>query len=238
MNGLHNMRQARNDGGRERGCPAGTRHGMATAALIACGLAVGALLAGCGAPKAEVKDTPAASAAAPVPNPTLQQTHADCQWGEVRAAGISMWRFTCANTDIVADETLPGFVRESVFEDGTRFRSPVVQIFQKPADAPIEAILPALRAASPGDETSGCVLEAAPEGGFSFVPSGEGRARYQKFLDGSADGPAVPCGIWGPSEVGSRAILTIPGVDDRVAAVEFGSDPPLHDYRTLKAAPQ
>ncbi len=197
------------------------------------------LVAGCGTRDAARSDAKSeagiSDSTAPVPPDSLKETHAGCQWGEIRAGETSIWRFTCARSDIVADENLPGFLREDVLEDGTRVRNVVVQIFAKGADEPIEAILPALRAASPGVGTESCALEASGEGRYVFVPTGEARQLYDKFLNGSAEGPTMPCGIWGPSEAGQRAIFPVPGSNEKVAAVDFGTDPPLHDFRTLKS---
>lgn len=219
---------------------------------VAAALLVFAMVTGCGARDGTKASAPGdaktaatengekASAApgAPVPPAALKETHVGCQWGEIRAAGTSMWRFTCAGSDIVADESLPGYQRKVVLENGTEIRSVVVQLFRKKPGEPVNAILPALRAASPGDATASCVLEASGDGLWTFVPAGEGKQLYEKFLNGTAEGPSTPCGTWGPSEAGTRGIIAVPGSDELVAAVDFGTDPPLHDYRTLKAVPK
>ncbi len=176
-----------------------------------------------------------ASHAPPAPQPSLamQESFPNCTWGEVRASGVSIWSYTCPDQQLVADETLPGFARE---RDGQRY--PVIQLFAKPADAPIEAALPAIRAASPGGEA--CVLEAfsGVEGGYQLVPTGEALVAYQAFTSGKSDqGPSLPCGPLGPSEVGARLIEIVAGAPDKVAVIDLGSDIQIFDAQTLRAAP-
>jgi hypothetical protein len=151
----------------------------------------------------------------------------------VRAAGVSLWSFACPQQRIVGDESLPGFVRE---DEAKRY--PVIRLFSKAAGDPVEAALPAIRAASAGAET--CVLEpisGADEGRYQLMPTGEARRAYEAFTHGQGDGPSMPCGPLGPSEGGMRVIQVVDGAPDKVAVIDTGSDIQLFDIRTLRASP-
>lgn len=174
---------------------------------------------------------------APEPPQALREQFRDCTWGEVRAAGVSVWSFACADQRLVGDETLPGFVRE---DGGQRFG--VIRLFEKAAEAPIDAALPAIRAASPGAEA--CVLE--PVGGevnlYQLMPTGDARRAYDAYINGEAingqtDEPPFPCGPLGPSEGGMVIIEVVDGAPNRVAVIFTPSDIPIFDWNTLRATP-
>jgi hypothetical protein len=175
----------------------------------------------------------AVAVAAPVPSEAMEMQWKDCTWGEVRASGVSLWAYACANDRMVGDETVPGFVRET----GTN-RATSIRFFTKAADAPIEAALPAIRAASPGGEA--CVLDfvAGRELRYQLVPTGAAAAAYEAFTSGrNPNGPSMPCGPLGPSEGGMRVIEVVEGDPTKVAVIDTGSDMPLFDLDTLRAAP-
>ena len=167
---------------------------------------------------------------APQPPQALSEQFGDCTWGEVRAAGVSVWSFACADQRLVGDEALPGFVRE---EGGQRY--PVIRLFDKEPEAPIDAALPAIRAASPGAET--CVLEAASGGGYRLMPTGEARRAYDAYINGETEEPVFPCGPLGPSEAGMVIIEVVDGAPNMVAAISTPSDIPIFDWNTLRATP-
>jgi hypothetical protein len=171
--------------------------------------------------------------AAPEPQPAQEFSAAfpDCTWGEVRAAGVSVWSFACPQQRLVGDETLPGFLREEAGQ-----RHPVIWIFTKAAQDPIEAALPAIRAASPGGEA--CVLEpGAEQGRYQLMPEGEARRAYDAFTSGQGEGPSMPCGPLGPSEAGMRVVQIVAGAPDKVAVIDAGSDIQIFDANTLRATP-
>lgn len=174
-------------------------------------------------------------AAAPQPSAALAAMFPDCQWGEVRAAGVSVWSFACANDRLIADEALPGFVRERTAPDGEVRRDPAIQFFAKDPAAPLDSVIDAVRAASPGAET--CALEAGADGVFQLVPTGEAASAYQAFVEGRAEGPSLPCGPLGPSEAGQRTFQQVEGAPDKVAMIDWGSDPAIFDAGTLRASP-
>lgn len=174
----------------------------------------------------------ATTVAAPVPSEALETQWPGCTWGEVRVSGVSLWAYACTNDRMVGDEALPGFVRET----GTA-RAASIRLFSKAADAPIEAALPAIRAASPGGEA--CVLEvvAGREVRYQLVPTGAAAAAYEAFTSGrNPNGPSMPCGPLGPSEGGMRLIEVVEGAPTKVAVIDTGSDMPLFDMDTLRAS--
>ncbi len=186
-------------------------------------------------PKAE-----APKAVAPVANPEQAKSFPNCTWGEVKGGGVSIWAFTCPDDKIVFDAALPGFKREMTGPNAASY--PIVWLFTKAADAPVDAALPAIRAASKGAET--CVLaplaDGAP-GAFHLVPTGNAKKRHDDFVAGKLARPteadAFPCGPLGPSEAGMRIISAVPGAPTLVAAAETGSDIPIYDLKTLRAGP-
>lgn len=200
---------------------------MIRACLIA---GAAALLSACAQPA-----TKAPATEAPQPSEAAMEAFPGCDWGEVRGAGLSIWSYACANDRLVADDALPGFQRELRDASGQVTRYPAIRIFAKPADAPIDAVTAAVRAASPGAET--CVIEAGAHGDYVLMPTGAAFEAHQKFIRGEADGPSLPCGVLGPREAGGHTFRLVEGAPDKVAAIDRGSDVPIFDADTLRAAP-
>lgn len=188
---------------------------------------IAALLAAC-APSAPQAPAPNV----PQPSAEFAAVFPDCQWGEVSAAGVSIWSFACPGQRLIADEALPGFQLELGGESETIARSPAIRFFSKAPDAPLESVLEAVRAASPGAEA--CVLEPGEHGRFVLSPTGEALAAYQKFTRGEADGPSMPCGPLGPSEAGGRTFQILEGAPDKVVMVDWPSDVAIFDPDTLR----
>ena len=193
-----------------------------------CLAGVAALMCACSPPA-----TQTAAAPAPVPGETREAAYPDCQWGEVAGAGLSIWSYTCANLRLVADDALPGFALESQDETGQVRRWPAIRVFTKPAEAPIDAVLEAVRAASPGAET--CALEAGAHGDFVLLPTGEAFEAHQRFVRGEADGPSMPCGPMGPLEAGGFTFRAVEGAPDKVVAIDWGTEISIFDPDTLRA---
>jgi hypothetical protein len=170
----------------------------------------------------------------------MRETFTNCTWGEVKGATASIWSYACGadagNVRLAADDALPGFVIEST-DPAAPGRRTAIQIFAKPQDAPIEAVLDAVRAASPGPQTATCGFMPAPgvdhEGKprFIFSPVGEARAAYERAITGDTI-PEPPCGAMGPSEAGDRLFEVI--APDKVAYIDFGSEIQIFDASTLK----
>lgn len=187
------------------------------------------------------KVEPAAAEAAKPSQAALETFGANCAWGEVKGAALSMWSYACGpdfgSVRLVADDALPGFALESAGVDGQPERRTVVRIFDKPAEAGIDAILPTVRAASPGLATSSCVLEPAPgrDGLYLLAPTGPIRAAYdaENFSDTV---PAMPCGDLGVGPAGDRVFKVMEGHPDKVAYIDYGSEIQIFDAATLKVA--
>jgi hypothetical protein len=135
------------------------------------------------------------TATEPTPDASRAETFSDCVWGEVQSAGVSVWSFACPSDRLVADPALPGFVREADAPEGVA-RAPVIVLFTKAETAPLNAVLPAVRAASPGAATATCEFEEMPEwaGHYQFMPTGDARAAYDALIApgrGAAE-PAEP----------------------------------------------
>jgi hypothetical protein len=206
---------------------------------------VAALGAGACQQAAEAPAAPAAASAA-VPSQTMQETFANCTWGEVTGSGLSVWSYACGsgsgNTRLVADDSLPGFAIEGTYE-GETSRRPAIVIFKKAADAPIESILEAVRSKSPGPNSANCTLqpvtfEGAVPGSFAFEPTGAIKTAWEAFASGAADaGPVeAPCGDMGPQMSGDRSFRVVEGDPTTVVLIEYGSEIQIFDPSTIKPA--
>jgi len=190
---------------------------------------------------ADVAAAGATSVAPPVPPANLAAAMPGCTWGEVRGAGVSLWRFTCPGdgNPYEADAALPGIV--DVFTDPETKavqRFPVVQLFDIAEGADMASILPAVRAASPAPGNEECVFAPSEtnSGKFELQPTGALAERYQHFINGTADEPALPCGMLGPSEGGQRLFFPLPGSATKIAVVFMPSDLAVFDPDTIRAA--
>jgi hypothetical protein len=182
----------------------------------------------------------------PQPSEVMRQTFASCAWGRVEGSGLAVWSYACpaelGNVKLVADDSLPGFAVESTY-DGRTERGPAVVIFNKAADAPIDAILEAVRARSPGPDTANCTLqpvtfEGAVPGSFGFEPTGELATRWNAFATGEADAEPIepPCGSMGPQMSGDRSFRVLESDPTRVVFIEYGSEIQIFDPSTLRPA--
>lgn len=201
-------------------------------------LAFVAALAACG--PGDTKKIDPAAVAAPKPSEAMAQTFSGCTWEEVKGATASIWSYACGegrgNIRLVADDALPGFVIRST-DPAAPGQSTAIRFFSKPADAPLDAILPAVRAASPGTNTATCAFEPAPgvdhqgKPRFVFGPTGAAKAAYDLANQGP-DVPEPPCGAMGPAPSGDRTFEVI--APDTVVFVEWGSEIQIFDASTLK----
>jgi len=205
---------------------------------IAVAVLAVAFLTGCG--PGDTRKLEPAAATAPEPPQVLRDTFASCTWGEVTGALASVWSYACGpgfgDVRLAADDGLPGFVIESTADDAPA-RSVAIRFFDKPVDAAIDAIAPAVRAASPGPGAGACVLTAASpaEPGapahYVFTPEGAAKAAYDEALAGDVI-PEPPCGPLGVSHVGNRSFRVV--APDKVAFIEQGSEIQIFDVGTLK----
>ncbi|WP_340644795.1 hypothetical protein [Phenylobacterium sp.] len=200
-----------------------------------CGLA---LMSACAPQKPAA--TPAPAVEARVSALKSAPEFAACVWQEVRGAKFAMQAFACGPEQggghIEADDDLPGF--QLVYVGSPSERRPVVRIFAKPADAPLEAILPAIRAASPGLHTATCALAPAQgyddkgKGRFVLEPTGAAKAAWEASQALEPGDP--PCGALGVSAAGNRYFQSMPGHPDLVVYADVGSEIQIFDPETLR----
>lgn len=165
------------------------------------------------------------------PTPEMAAEFPDCTWEEVRAAGLAMHSFACPNARLVGDEALPGFQLVTVESNGAQTRTTVVRIFSKPANAPIDAVLEDVRAASPGWATATC--EFAPGmpnlgdraiGRYLLMPTGAAFEALEACLNLERDEGCTPCGPMGVpgTDAVSRTFEMPDGAPDKVVFVDWG----------------
>lgn len=196
-----------------------------------------ALLAGMVAAVASCALVSAAAAQQP-PRPGTSTDPARCQWEWKAGGGIGVWAERCQlNTgvwELAFRPELPGFV---LTIDGKE-ETVVLQVFDKPASAPISAILPALRAGGHIPDDDDCVFApAAPHSAprtlafFEIVPAGARKARFEATPKDEV--PEPPCGDYGWSTHGVRYFLTDIRHPGTVVYVNAGQDGLMFDDRTV-----
>lgn len=215
--------------------------------IISAGLCALVLLGGCGPrpPAAESPAAPAAPVSAPPAAPVSALRNAPefagCAWREVRGARLTMQAFACGpdhgGVHVEADDGLPGFR----LVDGSGESRMVVRTFDKAADAPLAAILPAVRAASPGPYTAACAFAPAPghdakgQDRFVFEPTGADKAVWEKSQ--ASDAPMEPpCGPLGVSITGDRYFAVMADHPQTVVYADMGSEIQIFDPKTLRLA--
>ena len=116
----------------------------------------------------------------------------------------------------------------------------VLQVFKKPADQPIDAILPELVKRgyvlatecvfAPADTS---YIPAAPAGQTfcEVVPTGARQATFDAAPDDEVPDP--PCGDYGMAPDGVQYFMTEAAHPDRVVFVSLGQDGTLFDPATL-----
>lgn len=176
----------------------------------------------------------------PSPSEVMKTTFTNCTWGQQTGAGLAIWAFTCPGHKLVADEALPGFQMQIDDAAAVPETYPAIQVFAKPADATIAAVLTAVRAASPGPFTAECVLTPNtndPSGmTFLFTPTGTGKVAHEAFMAGKSEENSMPCGPMGPSEAGDRIFQVVAGAADKVVYVDLGSEIQIFDVNSLHGA--
>ncbi len=183
--------------------------------------------------------------AAPAPGATsalrASPEFASCRWETVKGARFSIDAFACGpefgRLHVEADDDLPGFV---LVQDGAEgpVRSTAIQLFDRPAGAPFDAVLPAVRQAS-GPDAAACAFEPAPgvdhqgKPHVVLTPVGAAKAAWEKTVD--SDEPVeLPCGRWGVGITGDRYFFEAPGHPETVVAADMGSEIQIFDPATLR----
>jgi hypothetical protein len=181
---------------------------------------------------------PLAAAHAQPPMPTGSSVPGQCEWHWKSGGGVGIWAERCDLATGVweprFEPSLPGFVLTVDGED----QGTILQLFDKPEDAEISAVLPTLREKGyiPNDDE--CVFEpaairAAPRtiAFFEIRPTG---SRLQAFEATPEDEvPEPPCGDYGWSTHGVRYFLTDTRFPGRVVFVDTGQDGTMFDPATI-----
>ena len=163
------------------------------------------------------------------PQPAAQ-TDSACQWAWKSGGGVGLWTETCALETGVW--TVDWNERETRFDlklNGDMMTT-VVQVFRKPADAPISAILPELKKRGSVPDTAECIFK--PAEGASADKAG--RALYEIRPTGARlaaleatpgdEVPEPPCGEYGWSTHGVRTFRLDPKHPGFVLYVNEGQD--------------
>ena len=181
---------------------------------------------------------PPAGALAQPPQPTGSSVPGSCTWEWKTGGGIGIWAERCDLPTGVweprFEASLPGFVLTIDGEaEGT-----ILQVFDKPADADISAILPALRAKGYIPDDDECVFESAAVrpaprtiAFYEIRPVGAGLAAFEATPDDEV--PEPPCGEYGWGTHGVRYFLTDTRFPERVVYVNIGQDGTMFDDTTI-----
>lgn len=177
----------------------------------------------------------------PTPVAVAKDTFKTCAWQKVSGAHIAIWSFHCGadmgQTHLVRDDAAGGFDLAGGPDEQPRM---VIRTFAKAASAPIDAVLPAIRAASPGPDTATCALipfkgfeDVWPAKLYDLEPTGAAKAAYDKA--NAVEPQPNPCGELGIGPAGDRFFTILPGDPSRVVYVDMGSEIQVFDPNTLKA---
>ena len=172
------------------------------------------------------------------PMPTQSSVPGQCDWLWKTGGGIGIWAERCdLDTGLWEprfEASLPGFVLTIDGKDeGT-----ILQVFDKPADADVSAILPALREKGYIPDDDECVfapaaIRPAPRtlAFFEIRPTGSRLAAFEATPEDEV--PEPPCGDYGWSTHGIRYFFTDTRFPERVVYVDIGQDGTMFDDTTI-----
>jgi len=185
----------------------------------------------------------AAVAAERPPMPTGSVAPGKCTWEWVEFSGVGVWAETCDLNgvyQVVARTDPPQLVLMVDGEPGDT----VVQAFDKPADADISAILPALRKFGYIPDDDECVFQPASDATlqmigpaprtlafFEIMPTGSRLAAFEATPEDEV--PEPPCGDYGWSTHGTRFFQTDTAHPEKVVYINIGQDGTMIDPRTV-----
>ncbi|HET7715276.1 MAG TPA: hypothetical protein VFK86_06585 [Bauldia sp.] len=172
------------------------------------------------------------------PEPTGSSVPGSCTWEWKTGGGIGIWAERCdLQTGVWEprfEASLPGFVLTVDGED----QGTILQVFDKPADADISAILPELRKKGYIPDDDDCVFEPAairpaPRtiAFYEIRPIGARLAAFEATP--SDEVPDPPCGEYGWSTHGVRYFFTDTRFPERVIYVNTGQDGTMFDDTTI-----
>lgn len=189
------------------------------------------------------------AAAQQPPEPTHSTSAQDCRWQWLSGAlpmggSIGAWTERCELPtglwELEYTATLPGFWL--TIDNETRI--PVIHVFEKPADAGIEAVLPALRAGGHIPDDDECVFAPASEwtlksagpmprtqAALEIVPIGARLAAIEATPDDEV--PEPQCGDYGSSTHGTRYFVTDTRHPDKVVYLDLGQDGMMFDQSSV-----
>jgi hypothetical protein len=179
------------------------------------------------------------SALAQPPQPSESAVDATkCRWEWRQGGGIGVWAERCTLDtglwELKFQEDLPGFV---LTVDGAAGET-VLQLFKKPLDADISAILPALRERGSIPDDDLCLFQPAairpaPRtiAFFDIRPTGARKAALDATPQDEV--PEPPCGDFGWSTHGLRYFMTDIRHPESVLYLNEGQDGMMFDPTTV-----
>jgi hypothetical protein len=178
-------------------------------------------------------------AAAQPPQPSYSTDPDKCTWSWKTGTGLGAWTERCAMNGVWEPVFRPG-VPELALTVGGDDAGTVLQLFQKPADGDISAILPELRKRGYIPDDNDCVFQPASQDAglpakgqafFEIMPTG---ARKAAFDATPADEvPDPPCGEYGFDPDGLRYFVTDSAHPAAVLYMNLGQDGTLFDPATV-----
>lgn len=179
-----------------------------------------------------------AAHAEPPPQPTGSSVPGSCTWEWKTGGGVGIWAERCdLQTGVWEprfEASLPGFVLTIDGED----QGTILQVFDKPADADVSAILPVLREKGYIPDDGDCVFEPATIGPaprtiafYEIKPTGTRLEAFEATPDDEV--PEPPCGDYGWSTHGIRYFFTDTRFPERVIYVDIGQDGTMFDDTTI-----
>jgi hypothetical protein len=183
------------------------------------------------------------------PKPTYSTDAEHCRWiwwsGALPMGGsIGAWTERCDLAtglwELDYTATLPGFW----LTIGGEEQAPVIQVFSKPADADVSAILSELRERGYIPDDDECIFVPASETTlrtvgpvprtqtlYEIMPTGARLAQFEATPDD--DVPEPPCGEYGWSTHGTRYFVTDTRHPDKVVYIDIGQDGMMFDQTSV-----
>jgi hypothetical protein len=187
-------------------------------------------------------NTASAAAAAEPDLTTWKQTFVGCKLEDVKSSLLSIKSFNCGpeqgDVHLEADSKTSGFVEVLEGSEGP-MRITKIRAFRKAADAPIDAILQDVRAASPGRNSETCVFTPTTDGDdgakrWAFAPGGSAAESWTQD-EKSGDPVDPPCGALGVQFEGDLYFEVLPDDPTIVVFVDAGSEIQIFVPATLKS---
>lgn len=169
------------------------------------------------------------------------ETFASCKLQTVSSEKLSIEAYACGpdfgNVHLESEASLPGFVIVSDGPDGVS-REVAIRAFAKAAEDPIDAILPAVRAVSPGPHTETCTLQSTPGGEaseqrFALSPTGAAKTAWDKGVE-AGEPIDPPCGPLGVQFTGDLYFAPVANDAATVVFINGGSEIQIFKPHTLK----